>query len=121
MFSCVLILPIGYVDEGNTMGEILGYGSYSFTVPLSNTGNEPITHVGLHSWVEQSFIDMMNSDIIPNILLENGFTQEQYTTLNENMIKSYWDDYVGHFDTIIKENNLQIVDRNNYQCFYGSQ
>jgi hypothetical protein len=109
MFSCVLILPIAYTDSGNSMAEILGYGPNNFSVLLSTTGTEPASHAGLHSWITQSFIDLLDNPTIPEILLNEGFTQEKYTDLQENLIKSYWVDYVDHFNTIIEKNNLITI------------
>ncbi len=41
MRSCVLLLPLDQVATGNAVGEAMGWGPTSYSVPLSADGSEP--------------------------------------------------------------------------------
>ena len=61
MHSAVLILPIELKRAGDQIGELMGWGPVSYTIPLMLEGaNEP-THVGLRADVNGEFIDMVYS------------------------------------------------------------
>lgn len=106
--SCVLILPINLRDEGDRMGETLGWGPNNFSVPLVTIGTAEVTHYGLHAWVGDDFIVMLDDPTISQQLSDGGFTQEQYSEVYNNIIKSYRNDYVNHFNEVISENNLAV-------------
>ena len=46
-------------DLCNQLGEALGWGANTYSVPLSLDGNEPATHWGLHTYARQVFVDML--------------------------------------------------------------
>jgi hypothetical protein len=106
--SCVLILPINLRDEGDRMGETLGWGPNNFSVPLITIGSNEVTHYGLHAWVDDTFIAMLDDPTITQQLLDSGFTQEQYSEIYNSIIKSYRNDYINHFNEVISENNLAV-------------
>ncbi len=55
MQSAVLILPADLKSQGNAIGEAMGWGPESYTIPLS--GNQiDITHYGLRANVDDQFI-----------------------------------------------------------------
>ena len=55
MQSAVLILPTDLKSLGNTVGEAMGWGPESYTIPLS-TNEIDITHYGLRADVSDQFI-----------------------------------------------------------------
>lgn len=57
--SCALIIPASYRAEMNSIGEAVGYGPNSLSVPLSADGSEPATHYACHTWCNQVFLDML--------------------------------------------------------------
>jgi hypothetical protein len=110
MYSCVLILPIDQVETGNNVGVAMGWGPDNYSVPLSQNGTEPATHLGLHSWVESSFQELVESKTYPEELSEAGITEAEYDSMMDSLIYSFWSDYIDHFSTIITENDLRLVD-----------
>lgn len=57
MYSAVLILPKEHKEAGDQIGEVMGWGPVSYTIPLS-TGQD-LTHYGLRADVETTFVDMI--------------------------------------------------------------
>lgn len=55
MRSAVLILPTELKSQGNSVGDTMGWGPESFTIPLSDN-KLGITHYGLRSDVDEQFI-----------------------------------------------------------------
>ncbi len=55
MQSAVLILPVELKSQGNAVGEAMGWGPESYTIPLSTNGID-ITHYGLRADVSDQFI-----------------------------------------------------------------
>lgn len=111
MLSCVLLLPLDLRDEGNRMGAAMGWGPENFSVPLSADGSEPATHWGLHAWAADSFPAMLASETIPEELSTAGFTQAEWDAIRAGMIQSFWADYVDHFNSVITENGLSVVQK----------
>lgn len=109
MLSTVLILPDVLRDEGNRMGAAMGWGPDNFSVPLSADGGPPPTHWGLHAWAADTFPDLLASAVVPPELAEAGFTQAEWDAIRAGMIQSYWTDYTDHFNTVIAENSLAVV------------
>lgn len=103
MQSVVLIIPAALKSDADTLAELLGYGPNSYSVPLSADGTEPATHYGLHTWAEQSFLDMLSAENIPEGL-------EQYAPVKDAVIVSVRSDMTNHFSEILIDNNLQQVD-----------
>ena len=55
MQSAILILPAELKSQGNAVGEAMGWGPESYTIPLSNNGLD-ITHYGLRADVDDQFV-----------------------------------------------------------------
>ena len=55
MQSAILILPADLKAQGNAVGEAMGWGPESYTIPLSNNSMD-ITHYGLRADVSDQFI-----------------------------------------------------------------
>ncbi len=55
MQSAILILPADLKAQGNAVGEAMGWGPESYTIPLSNNSQD-ITHYGLRADVSDQFI-----------------------------------------------------------------
>lgn len=110
MLSTVLILPDDLKDEGNRMGDAMGWGPENFSVALSSDGSAPATHWGLHAWASDDFPAYLASETLPPELEKAGFTQKEWDAIRAAIIQSYWSDYIGHFDTVCAENNFQVVE-----------
>lgn len=109
MLSCVLILPADQVGTGNAVGEAMGWGPNSYSVPLSADGTEPATHYGLHSWVTEAFQQMVETGYYPPELASAGISEAVYTAMMAVLIYSFWPDYADHFATVCAENGLTVV------------
>lgn len=55
MRSAVLILPADLKSQGNSVGDTMGWGPESYTIPISDNGYD-ITHWGLRADVDDQFI-----------------------------------------------------------------
>lgn len=77
-------------EIGNRLLEKLGWGPNNFSVTLANN------YRGLHTWVEQDFIDLILSETSPE-----GFPQADYDILKSNLIISYRTDSNNHFSEVL--------------------
>lgn len=102
MYSLVLIIPADLRDDANALAEALGHGPSNYSVPLSPTGGEPATHWGLHTWAQQSFIDMLEADAMPKGL-------EQYAMVKDAVISSVRTDMDGHWADVLAAQGLAPV------------
>lgn len=110
MLSCVLILPDAQVATGNAVSEAMGWGLPAYTIPLSADGTEPASHYGLHTWSDEAFQAMLESQVYPPQLAQAGITEAAYAAMIGALVWSFWPDYVGHFATVCAENGLRIVE-----------
>lgn len=115
-FSCVLILPYDCQYVGNQFSQALGYGNNTFKVPLIDNQSYFITHYGSHSWVTQSFLDILNvakQGFLPEILLLKGFTVPQCVDLMSQMVISAKKDIepVEHFSEVLTQHGLMLLGR----------
>ena len=109
MLSCVLLLPLAQVATGNAVGEAMGWGPASYSVPLSADGSEPATHYGLHAWVTEDFQTLIETGAYPPQLADAGISQDDYDAMMAVLISSFWADYVDHFASVCADNNLVVV------------
>lgn len=66
MRSAVLILPVELKSQGDQIGEAMGWGPVSYTIPLSSSLE--VTHYGLRADVSEQFVDwIVNRNNLPNI------------------------------------------------------
>jgi hypothetical protein len=79
MNSVVIIIPAGNLALGNQIGEAMGYGPASYTVPLSADGLEPATHYGLHTWASDAFVALLNAGTVSP--LPDGVTEQNISDL----------------------------------------
>lgn len=90
--SAVFILPDAYRDAGNALGENMGWGSNSYSVPLSPDGTEPATHWGARADVSPGFFDLLASPppeaapILAELILDTRESGEPY---------AHWTDVIG--------------------------
>lgn len=109
MLSCVLILPLDQVATGNAVSEAMGWGSPAYTIPLSADGSKPATHYGLHTWSDEAFQAMLESQVYPPQVEEAGITKADYDAMIGALVWSFWPDYTGHFHSVTIEQGLQAV------------
>jgi hypothetical protein len=110
MRSCVLLLPLDQVATGNAVGEAMGWGPASYSVPLSADGSEPATYYGLHAWVTEDFQTLIETWAYPPQLADAGISQDDYNAMMAVLISSFWADYVDHFADVLAANGLQMVE-----------
>lgn len=77
MKSLVVIAPIAVWPSLVSMNLALGYAAGG-GVPLSADGNEPATHLGLHTWASDEFIAIATGVVTPEI---EGVTPEEIAGL----------------------------------------
>ncbi len=109
MRSCVLLLPLDQVATGNAVGEAMGWGPASYSVPLSADGSEPSTYYGLHAWVTEGFQTLIETWAYPPQLSDAGISQDDYNAMMAVLISSFCADYVDHFADVLAANVLQMV------------
>ena len=108
--STVLIIPAELHAEANALGEAMGWGPNNYSVPLSATGAEPATHYGLHTWVEDSFLTLIEGveqGAMPEGL--TGYTLEGIQAIVAALIVSVRGDSAGHFDEVCSAHNIQRI------------
>lgn len=59
--SAVLIAPAALLPQANALGQAMGWGPGSYSVPLSPTSAAPITHWGLRTWAADGFAAMVEA------------------------------------------------------------
>lgn len=67
MSSLVAICPAALVDAANAWCAEMGFGSPSFTVPLSADGSEPATHYGLRADVSTNGQALIEANVPPEL------------------------------------------------------
>lgn len=106
MLSCVLIIPAVLRDKADALGEAMGHGPASYSVPLSADGSEPATRYGLHSWVDQGFVDMLDAGVMPDGL---DYPVEDFAAVIGSLIASVRSEVQGHFAEVCEVNGLVVV------------
>lgn len=114
--SAVLIIPTAQRDAANALAEAMGWGAGCYSVPLSATGAEPATHYGLHSWVEQSFVEMLGAagdGSMPPDLIAAGYPPEDFAAVLGSLgssIRAGETDPAGHFAEVYAAHGLALVE-----------
>lgn len=109
MRSVVLIIPTSLKPKADALGEALGHGPNSYSVPLSANGSEPATHYGLHTWAKQSFVDMLagaSQGIMPDGL---DYPADDFAAAMAALVASVRDDATGHFADVVSNSMLTLV------------
>jgi len=112
LLSCVLIIPVAQQAEANALAEAMGWGPGSYSVPLSPTGTDPATHYGLHSWVDDSFVSMLQGAArgqAPQALLDAGYPAQDLSDVMSNLISDVTASMDGHFDAVCVAHGLQRI------------
>lgn len=109
MLSCTLIIPAALLDRANALGEAMGHGPASYSVPLSATGDEPATHYGLHTWAAQTFVDMLDAagqGVMPEGL---DYPAQDFAAVVGGLVASIRGDAAGHFVEVCEAEGLAVV------------
>lgn len=116
--SAVSILPDAHKVTGDKIAvgmDNADVGAETYSVPLSATGEDPPTHWGTHSWVEQEWADQVEAAIggtLPDVTWEDyGLTEVEVTEAFAAMQLSTKPDgqHDGHFDDFIATLGLQRI------------
>mgnify|MGYP000406511121 FL=1 len=119
-YSTVLIIPAALLTEANALGNALGYGPESYTVPLSSDG-ETVTHYGGHTYATDAFFALIDGALggtLPPEVTDAGFSIEDVAALLSVLIVSApgsamdpegetYSDPAAHFNAVIEANGLQ--------------
>jgi hypothetical protein len=97
MKSVVLLVPAALRDSANELGELMGWGPNNYSVPL--VSGDVVTHYGLHTWAEQSFVEMVEGKALPAGL-------ESFEPVVDALIMSVREISDGHFFDVIAEHGL---------------
>ncbi len=109
MIHAILIAPKAYQSDANLLGEALGYGPDTYSVPLYAAGaTEPTHYVGCAP-VSDLFVSQVTGAIageLPDAL--SGYSVEQVQALISHLIIDFADDAEGsqHFEQVLAANNL---------------
>ena len=107
MIICVLILPAPLRDKGNAFSEVLGWGLDNYTVPLSADGQEPAPHYGIHAWVEQTFVDMVDAGVMPPGV---DYSQADFDAIMAALVSPFRTDMTGHWQDVLGAEGLQVME-----------
>lgn len=117
-FSVVIIVPASLQDKANRLSCALGYDELpgnTFSVSLSATGLEPITHYGCRTAAKQEFIDIMTGaggGELPALNLElfDLTTQDITQIISEQILDvSGSENAQVHFNDVLIGCNLIMV------------
>ena len=85
----------------------MGWGPNNYSVPLSPTGEAPVTHYGLHAWAEQSFVDLMegaSAGVIPQV---EGLTKTKVVEVLQALVTSIRTTSDGHWASVLDTEGLK--------------
>lgn len=108
MFSAVLILPLEEVKTGNAVSEAMGWGTDSYSVPLSLDAKPPASHMGLHTWATDEFKWMVDTGYYPRILM-GVVDKDAYQKMMSSLLSSFEGESEGHFSRCLEELRLAVV------------
>lgn len=104
--SGVLILPAAQRNIGNALAELISWAPDSFSIALSPTGTEPVTHYACHAWAEQSYFGVFTASTKPARLT---FTDFDYEEMRENLRFSVQSSLDDHLANAVAAENLLFV------------
>lgn len=103
-FSIVLVCTENDQVDSNKIGEILGYGPNTFSLPAGQE-NGPITHYYNHTYAAQAFVDMINN--LGQGTPPEGLPTELLPALSRMIIDiNDGGDPVQHTSEVLSSNNL---------------
>lgn len=111
--SLAMVLPASATTErANSALEKMGFGPGNIAIPLSPSGNAPITHVGCH-WNISEEDEARIAAVIDETLVIEGMTTQEISALKKLVRSKRGPDGRGaeHFAEILGANGLkQIAD-----------
>ena len=107
MHSVVLIIPASLKAKADALGEALGHGPNSYSVPLSADGKEPATHYGLHTWAQQSFVDRLQGAAQGQMPEGLDYPANDFAAVTGALIASVRGDVAEHFADVVAANGLR--------------
>ena len=109
MIHAILIAPKDYQSAANQLGEALGYGPDTYSVPLYAAGETEPTHYAGCAPVSDLFVAQVTGAIageLPDAL--SGYSVEQVQALISQLIIDLAGDVEGsqHFEQVLAAHNL---------------
>lgn len=107
--SLVMICPVAALPQVAALGSELGHSENEFGVPLSADGQEPATHMGLHTWATPETAAAWTEDETVGPL-----TPEQTAAIRSVLIMSASTEVTAgeHFAAVLADNGLVRVESN---------
>lgn len=105
MPSAVLILPADLKSLGDAVGNAMGLGPNSYTIPLSNNGVD-ITHWGLRTDVSDQFVQWITG-VDPLPLAEAQFVLNLIIYDFAGVEHNFWGR--DHLEYVCNQHNLTIL------------
>lgn len=104
-YSIVLLCQAADQTDSNVIGEALGYGPSTFSLPAGPEGATEPTHYFNHSYGAQAFVDLVHA--LGEGTPPEGLPEELLPALSR-MVISIRDggDPVAHTDEVLVANNL---------------
>ena len=114
--SVVIVVPSVIREQCNIIAEIMGWGSNSFSVPLTSDGVN-ITHYGLRSECDNTFVGWLRGELeLPNIISRNPKIKMVLNTIIVDVSPDKLNPQRGvlwgaeHFNYVCNQNNLVRYD-----------
>ena len=105
--SLVILCPVPHLPAANALAAQLGWADNELSVPLSPTGAEPATHLGLHAWSRDSTVALFQGQYVP----EDVDPQELATVLAGLTVSARTDIVAGeHFEAVLADAGLMRGD-----------
>jgi hypothetical protein len=115
MQSCVLLIPANLKAKANALSRAMGWADAdddSYSVPLSASGAEPASHYGLHSWVDDAFVGMLqgaSQGQMPAPLVAAGYPPADFAAVVGALIVSLGGEPGPNFAGACERNGLKLV------------
>lgn len=104
-YAVVLIIPDAQKSAFEALGQQMGHSGHEYSIPLSTTGQSPVTHWGVNTLTTQDFVDVVSGHVPDGV---DGQTFQQLLSLLIVSIKPTAG-YQGHFASVMAAQNLQRV------------
>jgi hypothetical protein len=77
VYSICMTIPAALQAQANQLAEGLGHGPGNFSNPLSATGEQPATHYGCFTSVQESFVQLLTAAGQGTLPQVEGMTPEE--------------------------------------------
>ncbi|NRA29168.1 MAG: hypothetical protein HRU11_02820 [Parvularculaceae bacterium] len=104
-YAVVLIIPDAHKAAFEALGQQLGHSGHEYSIPLSASGQEPVTHWGLNTLTTQAFVNVLSGQVPDGV---DSQVFQQLSSLQIVSIKPS-SDYRGHFAEVLLAEGLQSV------------